>query len=113
MRTAAKISLLVLGFLSLPLAQAVPTSLLKTLGLKEGQSYSSAKTQLIGKGWKVDSTYAAARDAGETPPYGFKEVICGNGWQAVCSARFLRNGHEIMLTLRPKKSLLVEGAWDD
>lgn len=113
MRTAAKISLFVLGLLFLPLAQAVSTSLLKTLGLNEGQSYASAKTHLIGTGWKVDSTYAAAREGGETPPYGFKEVICGNGWQAVCSARFLRKGQEIMLTLRPKKTLLVEGAWDD
>jgi hypothetical protein len=113
MRKAAKISLLVLGFVSLPLAKAVPTSLLQTLGLKEGQSYVSARAQLIGKRWKVDLTYAATRDAGKTPPYGFKEVICGNGWQAVCSARFLRNGQKIMLTLRPNKSLLVEGVWDD
>jgi hypothetical protein len=81
--------------------------------LKEGQSYTSAKTLLIDKGWEVDSTYASERDAGEMPPYGFTEVICGHGRQAVCSARFPRNGREIMLTLRPKKTLLVEGAWED
>lgn len=113
MRTTAKISALILGILTLPLVQATPSSLLKTLGLQAGQSYGLAKTQLIAKGWKVDSTYAPAREAGEIAPYGFKEVVCGNGWHAVCSARFLRNDQEIMLTLRPKKILVVEGAWDD
>ena len=75
------------------------------------------KTQLVQKGWKVDATYASTREADEAPPYGFKELICGNGRQAgrqaVCSARFLRVDKALMLTLRPKNSLLVDGAWYD
>ena len=113
MRTTAKISLSILGVFILQSVHAGPSSLLKTLGLHAGQSYGLAKTQLIAKGWKVDTTYAQVREAGEPPPYGFDEVVCGNGWQAVCSARFLRKDQEIMLTLRPKKILLVEGAWDE
>lgn len=110
---AAKISAIAVYFFSTCLVQAAPISLLKTLGLKEGQSYASAKTQLIHKGWKVDGAYAPTREEDETPPYGFKEVICGNGWQAVCSARFLRNDQAVMLTLQPRRVLLVDGAWDD
>ena len=111
MRTATKISALALSFFFISFAQAAPTSLLKNLGLKEGQSYALARTQLIRKGWHVDANYALARD--EMPPYRLKEVICGNGSNAVCSARFLRKDQEITLTLRPKKILLLEGAWGD
>lgn len=113
MHKTAKISTITLCFFSACLVQAAPIAFLKTLGLREGQSYASAKTQLIQKGWKVDAAYASTHEAGEAPPYGFKEVICGHGWQAVCSARFLRSDKAVMLTLHPRKVLLVSGASDD
>jgi hypothetical protein len=113
MRIAANISLSILGIFILQSVHAGPSSLLKTLGLHAGQSYSLAKTQLIAKGWKVDTSYSQAHEAAEPHSYGFNEVVCGRGWQAVCSARFLRKDQKIMLTLRPKKVLLVDAAWDE
>lgn len=106
-------STIALCLFSASFVQAAPSALLKTLGLRQGQSYASAKTQLIQKGWKVNATNPSTRQADEAPPYGFKEVICGNGWQAVCSAQFFRNNNAVMLTLHPGKILFVDGASDD
>jgi len=86
------------------------SGLLKKLGLEKGQSYSTARATLVKRGWQIDYAHA---ENNQTSPYGFKEVVCGNGWQAVCSARFMRASQEIMLTLQPKKQLLVEGASND
>lgn len=113
MRTATKLSALALGILAFPLAEASPESLLKKLGLKPGLPYVSAKAQLIGRGWKVDSEYVTLSSDNKPSPYGFTEVVCGNGWDAICSARFLRDDQKVMLTLRPKKALVVDGAWND
>jgi len=91
---------------------AIDEPLLKNRGLKAGQSYDSAKAQLLKKGWKVDVDYAATSFKFK-PPYGFKEVVCGNGRDAMCSDRFILKEQEIMLTLRPEESLVVDGAWGE
>lgn len=80
------------------------------LGLKEGQRYSDAKAHLLKSGWEVDQNYSTPNPKS---PYGFKEVICGEGLMAVCSARFLKSNQEIMLTLNSKNELLLDGVWDD
>jgi hypothetical protein len=76
--------------------------------LRQGQDYSVVKAMLLKRGWDVDTQYGDG-----TNPYGFKEVVCGSGWDAVCSARFLLGSRRILLTLKPKKTLLVDGVWDD
>lgn len=88
-------------------------SLLKELHLKKGQQYSDAKARLLSAGWMADSSNVEESGPSPKTPYGFGEVACGNGWTAVCSARFLRGGREIVLTLQPRNKLLVDDAWDD
>lgn len=88
-------------------------SLLKELHLKKDQQYSDAKARLLREGWKTDSSNVDESGPSPKAPYGFGEVACGNGWMAVCSARFLRGDREIMLTLQPRNELLVDDAWDD
>lgn len=87
--------------------------LLQDLQLKKGQEYSDAKATLIRTGWKIDVDYVGELSPNQKKPYGFEEVVCGNGGMAVCSARFLRGDREVMLTLQPKEKLLVDGAWND
>jgi hypothetical protein len=87
--------------------------LMKELGLRQGQRYASAKAALLKRGWTVDRAHAKAREPGQGPPYGFNEVVCGQGWDAICSARFVRRGREMMLMMKPKTDLLVDGASDD
>jgi hypothetical protein len=91
---------------------AANVNLLHELSLKKGQKYATAKKHLINNGWKIDLEYASSNAKPHTP-YGFKEVVCGTGLQAVCSVRFLRGDREIMVILQPKEYLIVESAWDD
>lgn len=89
-------------------------NILKELGLKKGHTYFASRKQLINQGWRIDMAYAEeVNETAPHSPYGFKEVVCGNGKDAVCSARFLRNGREIMLLLKPKEHLITDSAWDD
>jgi hypothetical protein len=113
MHKVVTILAIVVSTLAIPLGVAAQESMLKSLSLKSGQSYASAKAQLLRKGWKVDVNHSNGLDKDQPPPYGFKEVVCGSGWDATCSARFLKAHQEVMLTLRPKKTLVLDGAWDD
>ena len=112
-RSGLLMVLAVICFSSPLSAHASEHSLLKELGLKSGELYASAKTKLLKAGWKVDMAHVDEMNLLKSPPYGFREVVCGNGWDASCSARFLREGQEIMLSLRPKKTLVIDEAWDD
>lgn len=89
-------------------AAQTPPSLLGELQVKQGQRYSVVKAMLLKRGWVTDGSYGDG-----SKPYGFSEVVCGNGYDAVCSARFLLGKREILVTLKPDKTLLVDGLWDD
>ena len=109
MRISVALALFVAAF---PINPAVSkdSDLSKTLGLKPGQKYTEAKGHLVKTGWVADRSYGEKAD---NTSYGFKEVVCGEGRMAVCSARFTQRERQILLTLQPKKELVVEGAWDD
>jgi hypothetical protein len=89
-------------------AAQTPPSLLGEFQVKQGQGYSVVKAMLLRRGWIVDGSYGNGQK-----PYGFSEVVCGNGYDAVCSARFVLGKREILVTLKPGKTLLVDGLWDD
>ena len=73
------------------------TPLLTQLGLKSGMEYSSAKERMLHRGWSVD----APEPANHRPYASAPEVTCGQGWDAVCTARFINRGKAVMLTLKP------------
>jgi len=85
-----------------------PQSLITEFHLKQGQDYFVVKAILLKQGWTADTPYGDG-----TNPYGFGEVVCGSGRDAACSARFLRGARKVLVTLKPKKTLLVDGVWDD
>lgn len=89
-------------------ASPSPQSLLTEFHLKQGQEYSVVKVMLHKQGWANDTSYGDG-----TNPYGFNEVVCGAGWDAICSARFVRGTRTILATLKPKKTLLLDGVWND
>ena len=89
-------------------AAQTPLSLLGELQVKQGQRYSVIKAMLLKRGWDVDGSYGNGSN-----PYGFSEVVCGNGYDAVCSARFLLGTREVLITLKPGNTWLVDGLWDD
>lgn len=89
---------------------ALAASQLDALGLKPGTAYPRARSELQKQGWRIDAQEPEeASDFRDAP-----EVVCGHGRDAVCTARFLKAGRAIMLTLKPVDGrLLLEGAEAD
>lgn len=85
-----------------------PSSALGEFRMKKGMEYSSVKSILEKRGWRAVKEYGNGSN-----PYGFDEVVCGNGYQAVCSTRFSLGSRNILVTLLPKKTLLLDGLWDE
>jgi len=85
-----------------------PSSLLGEFNLKQGQLYSAVKTVLLEHGWAPDTQYGNG-----AAPFGLNEVVCGDGWDAVCSARFFLGSRKILVILKPKRALMVDDIYDD
>jgi hypothetical protein len=65
----------------------------KQLGLKLPLSYSAARKLMVKSSWRIDLSMTSAPAAYPKHP----EISCGNGLDAVCSARFLKHGRAIQL----------------
>lgn len=81
----------------------------KSLGLDLTKPYAAARKILAKTGW--------ASDLHEDSPHSypeFPEIVCGNGMDAICSARFIKDGKAIQLTVdQNSKTLLVVHIDDD
>lgn len=68
--------------------------------LEAGTPYPEVRRALLSSGWQpvpADRTYLHDKQ----PPYGYEELVCGTGWQAVCAANFARSGAIVCLHLKP------------
>lgn len=85
-----------------------PSSLLGEFNFKQGQLYSVVKAVLIKRGWTPDMQYGHG-----APPFGLNEVVCSDGWDAVCSARFFLGARTIVVILKPRRALQLDDIWDE
>jgi hypothetical protein len=85
-----------------------PSSPLGEFNFQQGQLYSVVKAVLLKRGWTPDTQYGNG-----TAPFGLNEVVCGNGWDAVCSARFFLGSRKIVVTLKPRRALQVDDILDE
>ena len=67
----------------------------RSYGLRLGAPYQEVKRTLIHKGWKIDRVWV--RDQPSMGPH--RELLCGAGYDAVCSTVFLRGERRAYLTL--------------
>ncbi len=72
--------------------------------------YAQARDRLLKQGWTLDQTGVP-----KEPDYKlFPEVVCGRGFDAVCSARYQKNGIRIMLYVTDLSGrLTVKEVYDD
>lgn len=78
----------------------------KELGIKPGISYAKVRSKLLAGGWKADRERAAI---GSDPGAAYKqypEIICGNGYDAMCIGRFIRADGALLLTIDQSKKTL-------
>ena len=87
---------------------AAPT--LKSLGLKRSEVYVHARDKLLKQGWALDPKSFP----GEPDYKLFPEIVCGRGYDAVCSVRFQKSGIRIMLYVTDRSGhLVVKEVYDD
>ncbi len=69
---------------------------LKALGARWEMDYRTLRPALLKAGWG-----GIPREYSHPTVFGFPEVNCGLGWQAVCWSMFHKNGRGVFLQLHP------------
>ena len=65
-------------------------------GLKLGAKYSITRMQLIKHGWSVDQNWLKENSFSSLYK---NELVCGSGFDAICSTVFIKNRTNLFLTL--------------
>jgi hypothetical protein len=71
----------------------------KANGLKLGKSYSINRNILMRTSWKVENEDSTSH----SPIKGYPEIFCGEGYDAICQARFSKNGKYLTLVVNQDK----------
>jgi uncharacterized protein len=83
-------------------------SLTKAVGVQLQSSYATARSNLFRSAWTADSTWGKSGVHKQLAFQQYPEVLCGEGYDAVCSGRFEKSGRAILLTIdRKTKKLQV------
>ena len=85
---------------------AASESLPKAVGVQLQSSYATARSQMLRSAWTADSTWGKSGVHKRLAFQQYPEVLCGEGYDAVCSGRFEKNGRVILLTIGPKTKKL-------
>jgi hypothetical protein len=67
----------------------------RTYGLRLGTPYAEVKRTLVRNGWQIDRVWLRA----QTPGRRGSDLVCGSGYDAVCSTAFVRAGRRASVTL--------------
>jgi hypothetical protein len=80
-----------------------PTStdiqLAKTFGLKLKHAYSINRKILMEAAWQPDLKWGLSGIHHKLAYQDFPEILCGDGYDAVCTGRFVKGSKEILLTI--------------
>jgi hypothetical protein len=75
------------------------SKLAKSLGFTMGHPYSEIQEHLLTLSWRPDPSWghSSVHEVLSYPKY--PEILCGDGMDAVCTARFTKGPHAILLTI--------------
>jgi hypothetical protein len=85
---------------------------LAAYGVRLRMPYGETRQRMIKHGWTPDPTEANARHTPSRLPYPeFPEVLCGEGYDAICSGWFSKGSESRLLDVREvNKALVVRGS---
>jgi hypothetical protein len=69
--------------------------LARSYGVRLGTPYAKVKRELVRNGWQIDRGWLRNQPAAHREG----ELICGSGYDAVCSTAFIRGERHAYLTL--------------
>ncbi|MBA5639418.1 hypothetical protein H3H37_20350 [Duganella sp. LX20W] len=64
-----------------------------------GESYASTRTKMLRLGWAIDREWGVSGVHEKLSFSKYPEVLCGEGFQAVCTGRFKKGDSAILLTI--------------
>lgn len=70
------------------------------------ERYASARLKLIRRGWRIDREWGISGVHEKLTYEQYPEVLCGEGYQAVCTGRFKKGDSAILLTINQFKKTL-------
>lgn len=83
-----------------------PGTLAQRVGVRLQSGYATARAKLLGTSWKADSGWRESGVHKQLAYRQYPEVVCGDGYDAVCTARFEKAGQAILLTIDQGSSAL-------
>lgn len=85
---------------------------LRKYGIKLKMPYAEARKRMLRNGWKPNFAEAEFGYQSNYRPYKhFPEILCGEGYDAICSAPFIKGEHSHSIEVRELKGqLVVRGA---
>jgi hypothetical protein len=78
----------------------------KAAGVQLRSAYATARGKLIGSGWRTDAAWGTSGVHAMRAYPKYPEVLCGEGYDAVCTGRFEKDGIAILVSIDPKSSAL-------
>ena len=85
---------------------AAPGTLAQRVGVRLQSGYTTARAKLLGTSWKADSDWGESGVHKQLAYRRYPEVLCGDGFDAVCTGRFEKGGQAILLTIDQRSSTL-------
>ena len=81
-------------------------TLAQRVGVQLQSGYATARAKLLGTSWKADSDWGKPGVGKQLAYRQYPEVLCGDGYDAVCTGRFEKAGQAILLTIDQRSSTL-------
>ena len=71
-----------------------------------GENYASARAKMLRRGWALDTEWGVSGVRKKASFSKYPEILCGEGYQAVCTGRFKKGESAILLTIDQFKKRL-------
>ena len=86
--------------------QVASVALAQSVGVQLESGYAVARAKLLGTSWKADSAWGKSGVHGQLAYRQYPEILCGEGYDAVCTGRFKKAEQAILLTIDQRTSKL-------
>lgn len=103
MRSHFLIVALVLCGTGMNILAAAPIQSERSTKVKINDHYAGARLKLIRQGWQIDREWGISGVHEKLTYAQYPEVLCGEGYQAVCTGRFKKGDSAILLTINQFK----------
>jgi hypothetical protein len=85
---------------------AATVTLARSVGVQLQSGYATARAKLLGSSWNADSARGNSGVRKQLAYRQYPEILCGEGYDAVCTGRFVKSDQAVLLTIDQRTSTL-------